>query len=89
VFASDNEKPISVLMALIPTILIFLLDAYYLGLEKEYRTLYNDFVGKLHSETVTLKDIFVLTPSIKEKAIITLLKYYFPSLFGLSTYSLS
>ena len=74
VFASDKDKPDSVWMALIPISLFFLLDAYYLGLEHQYRDLYNDFVGKLHSGTVTLKDMFILTPITNEKLFVSVFK---------------
>jgi len=74
VFASDKDKPDSVWMALIPISLFFLLDAYYLGLERRYRDLYNDFVRKLHSGTVMLKDMFVLIPNMKEKLFISVFK---------------
>ena len=74
VFASDKDKPDSVWMTLIPISLFFLLDAYYLELEQRYRDLYNDFVNKLHSGTVTIKDLFILTPSTKEKRFISVIK---------------
>lgn len=74
VFATDKAKPDSIWMALIPISLFFLLDAFYLGLERRYRALYSGFVLKLHSGTVVLEDIFVLMPSAKEKEFISLAK---------------
>jgi hypothetical protein len=77
VFASDKTKPDSVWMALIPISLFFLLDAYYLGLERRYRDLYNDFARKLLSGKVMPQDMFVLTPNTKEKLFISVVKAMF------------
>jgi len=69
VFASDKSKPDSVWMALIPIGLFFLLDAYYLNFEIQFRALYNEFVGKLHLGTAKLEDIYVMTPSMRDKSL--------------------
>ncbi len=51
--ASDALKPY-LWIALIPTFLFFLLDAYYLGQEKRFRDLEEDFVTKVKAgEDVT------------------------------------
>lgn len=59
-FAVDKNKPDSMLSALIPIFLFLILDLYYLGLERKYRALYNEFVNKLQSNTVVIKDLFNL-----------------------------
>jgi hypothetical protein len=61
-FASDKGKPDSIWVALAPICLFLLLDSYYLALERQFRSLYNQFVSKLHSDKVEAKDLFVLTP---------------------------
>ena len=62
VFAADKGQPDTVWMALIPLGLFFLLDSYYLGLERLFRSFYNEFVGRLHAGLATQGDLFVLTP---------------------------
>ena len=49
-------------LALLPTLLFFFLDAYYLALEQVFRNSYNAFVRKLHDETVDLSDLYVVRP---------------------------
>jgi hypothetical protein len=63
VIIADKGKPNYVWIALVPLALFFFLDAYYLGLEHRFRTLYNDFVHKLHAGTATTNDVYNLTPS--------------------------
>lgn len=63
VIIANKEKPKYVMIAIVPIILFLLLDSYYLGLEKQFRTLYNEFIKKLHSNTATLEDVFILTTS--------------------------
>jgi hypothetical protein len=45
-------------LALLPTVLFFSLDAYYLTLEKGFREAYNLFVEKVHLMQVTTKDLY-------------------------------
>lgn len=52
----------SVWIALVPVALFFLLDAYYLGLERQFRDRYNDFIGKLHEGNAEVEDVFIVTP---------------------------
>ena len=51
------------LIALIPTVLLWVLDAYYLGLERGFRASYNEFVGKVHRSVVSLEDIYSVVPT--------------------------
>jgi len=55
------EKPDYVWIALIPILLFFFLDSYYLGLERRFRARYNDFIRKVHSNSVTTNDLFIVT----------------------------
>lgn len=57
-----NGKPEYVWAALVPVGLFFLLDAYYLGLERQFRERYNDFIGKLHEGKAEVDDVFIVTP---------------------------
>jgi hypothetical protein len=63
VVVAENERSDLVFIALLPTALFLLLDAYYLGLEREFRDAYNAFVKKLHSGEATVEDVFILAPA--------------------------
>jgi len=62
VVIADKGEPGYVWIALLPVGLFFLLDAYYLGLERQFRERYNDFIGKLHGGTAEIGDVFIVTP---------------------------
>ena len=62
VIVADKGKPNYAWIALIPTLLFFILDAYYLGLEKGFRNAYNEFIGKLHKRTLAESDMYVVAP---------------------------
>ena len=62
VVVADKNKPDYVLIALIPAVMFCVLDAYYLALEKGFRKAYEGFVGKLHDETLTTNDMYVVKP---------------------------
>lgn len=63
VIIADKGKPDFVWISVIPIVLFFFLDSYYLGLEQQVRELYNDFVRKLHAAEATLEDTFAVKPS--------------------------
>ena len=50
------------LIALAPTILFLVLDAYYLALERGFRDSYNTFVGKVHDSTASTSDLYTVAP---------------------------
>lgn len=62
VVIADKDKPDYAWIALIPIFLFLLLDSYYLGQERNFRCIYNDFVKKLRDNTVEVSDLFVLKP---------------------------
>ena len=62
VVIADKGEPGLVWIALVPVGLFFLLDAYYLGLERQFRDRYNDFIGKLHDGRAEVDDVFIVTP---------------------------
>jgi len=66
VIIADKRKPDFALIAIIPTFLFLILDAYYLGLEKAFRTTYNDFVKKLHSGNAVADDLYAVVPNGSE-----------------------
>jgi len=64
VVVADKAKPEYVWIAVIPTILFFGLDAYYLGLERLFRDQYNAFIRKLHLNTASIDDVFIVNPGV-------------------------
>ena len=49
------------LIALAPAALLYLLDAYYLMLERRFRNSYNSFVDNVHSAEVAKADLYRVT----------------------------
>jgi len=62
VLVADKGRPDYTLIALIPTLLFLVLDAYYLGLEKAFRDSYNEFIEKLHSKSIKSSDLYAVSP---------------------------
>ena len=62
VVVADKANPKYVWIALVPVLLFFLLDAYYLGMERQFRDRYNAFISKVHDGTARVEDIFIVTP---------------------------
>jgi hypothetical protein len=60
VVIADKNKPNYAWITLIPIVLFFLLDSYYLGKERSFREIYNSFVKDLHSGEVATDKLFVL-----------------------------
>jgi hypothetical protein len=65
VVVADKGKAGYLTIAVFPIILFFVLDAYYLGLERGFRKTYNEFVGKLHESEVAASDLFVVSPGFR------------------------
>ena len=63
VLVARTDTPAYALLALLPTLLFCILDAYYLALEQAFRNSYNDFVRKLHRGEVALTDIYRVVPT--------------------------
>lgn len=63
VIVADKGKPQYAFLALIPTLLFLSLDAYYLALEKGFRSTYNHFIKKLHDGSVTADDLYAVSPT--------------------------
>ncbi len=62
VIVADKGKPQYALIALIPTLLFFVLDTYYLALESMFRSSYNSFIDKLHKGDVVAGDLYAVSP---------------------------
>ena len=65
VIIAEKGKIQYISISAVPIALFLLLDAYYLGLEKLFRELYNSFVRKLHNNTATIDDVFIVRPGTK------------------------
>jgi hypothetical protein len=62
VVVADKAKASYALIAAVPTILFFVLDAYYLALERGFRASYRAFIRKLHSGGVAPEDLYEVSP---------------------------
>ena len=62
VLVARTGEPQHALIALVPTALLWFLDAYYLGLERRFRNSYNDFVAKVHRGNVGVTDLYQVKP---------------------------
>ena len=63
VLVARTGEPQHALIALVPTLLFLVLDAYYLALERAFRNSYDGFVGELHSGKLSPSDVFRLAPT--------------------------
>ena len=62
VLVARTGKADHALIALAPTALLYVLDVYYLMLEKRFRNSYNNFVGKVHIGQVTNSHLYTVVP---------------------------
>lgn len=58
VVLGDKESPRLIPVLLVPLVLFFSLDVYYLALEKAFRDSYNSFVKKVHSRELVPQDLY-------------------------------
>ena len=63
VLVARTGKAEHALIALAPTVLFYVLDAYYLALERGFRRSYNRFVCKLHEERIIESDLYTVAPT--------------------------
>lgn len=63
IIVADKGKPNYVWISVIPILLFAILDSYYLSLERQFRSVYNDFIRKLHFESATVDDVFIIGPT--------------------------
>ena len=57
----DKGKADYIWITLIPVLLFFFLDAYYLGLERDFRSLYNTFIRNLHAGNISADEVFTIS----------------------------
>ena len=60
VIIAGKGSPQYVWISVVPIVLFFSLDAYYLGLERQFIVLYNEFIRKLHADAATIDDVFIV-----------------------------
>ena len=63
VLVARTGEPRHALIALVPAIVFYMLDAYYLALERGFRKSYNGFVGKVHSGQASSSDLYTVAPT--------------------------
>lgn len=63
VLVARTERPEYALIALIPSALFLILDAYYLALERRFRSSYSTFLDELHRSELAPSDLFRVQPS--------------------------
>ena len=61
--AARTEVPWYTLIALVPLSLFFLLDVYYLSLERRFRGSYESMLGKLWNGSYGPEDVYQITPT--------------------------
>jgi len=62
VLTVDKSSSNYIWITIFPILLFLILDAFYLGLERRFRTLYDDFVRKLHLGSATISDVYLMDP---------------------------
>ncbi len=62
VLVARTGKAEHALIALAPTVLFYLLDAYYLSLERGFINSYNSFVMRLREGRATASELFAVSP---------------------------
>ena len=63
VLVARTGEPRHVPIALAPAVLFYVLDAYYLALDRGFRRSYGWFVSQLHRGQVTASDLYTVTPT--------------------------
>ena len=62
VVIAGQENHNYIWISIMPIFLFFLLDSYYLALERQFRSVYNDFIKKLHINEAIIDDVFYVLP---------------------------
>lgn len=55
----ENQTQLAIL-AVLPLMIFWFLDAYYLGLENKFRSFFNASIKKIHQQQFTREDLFVV-----------------------------
>jgi hypothetical protein len=62
IVVAEKENVNLAFLAILPTLLFLVLDAYYLALERMFRVSYRNFIKKLHRRQIESEDLFVIAP---------------------------
>lgn len=64
VLIADGKAGFSIYIVFVPIVLFFMLDVYYLAMEKRFRAAYNKFVERLHQQDETASNyLFKIKPA--------------------------
>lgn len=75
VVVAGQANPQYIWVSMVPVCLFYLLDSYYLGLERSFRMAYNTFIRKLHADEATVDDIFIIAgPATTRSALVGTVK---------------
>ncbi len=80
VIIADKGKPNFAFIAVVPTVLFWVLDTYYLSLERRFRNSYKSFIEKLHRGKLEYSDLYAMAPSGSAW------KMFFESIFSFSVW---
>ena len=61
-FVVKENQPLLVWVTIIPVMIFYLVDCYYLGLERQFRAGFNSSADKIREGTFTTADLFNLAP---------------------------
>lgn len=57
-----------ILLSYIPILIFFILNTYYVYLERSFRRAYEAFIEKLHQEKLQINDIYKISPQSEENS---------------------
>lgn len=60
VLAVDKGRPAIALIACLPVLVLFALDAYYLALERTFKSAFNCFAGRLQRQELRVSELFTI-----------------------------
>ncbi len=63
ILVTRTENPQHALIALVPTLLFFVLDSYYLALEQSFIKSYDTSVAKLHKSSLDSSAVYTIKPT--------------------------
>jgi hypothetical protein len=59
----EKKQYLNIMVILFPVVIFFLLDCYYLGLERLFKDIYEEFMRKLNKNTCIEDDIIINSKS--------------------------
>jgi hypothetical protein len=62
----EKRQCLNIIVILFPIIIFFLLDCYYLGLERLFKDIYEEFICKLNTDTL-IEDDIIINSKIKNR----------------------